>query len=235
MNRAEIRSMVRMLIDEPDPYPDGTFTEEQLNTLIDSAMDKVTLSLASLLPFMFQGVALVDVEAGIMSYDIEADWGITDCLLVKEIIRNKPTEDRLPVMFSQGSEDLALMSNISGTDPILWGQEQVGFVELSPPPKETATDRYKVIYIKKFADLNHDTSDTTPNVATPGFNVMAHPLIAYEVAILALIANERSTTDIEKRKQDLLFDIGWNLSGQQMTRHNILIPTRLNFRGGYIL
>jgi len=234
MIRAEIRSLVRLLIDEPEPYPDGTFTEPQLDSLINTAKDKATLALASFLPWMFQGTALVDVEAGVSSYDISEDWDIDDCLAVVTIIRNKTTEGRLPVLFSPGSEDLALMSNIPNTDPILWGQEKAGYVELSPPPKETATDRYKVVYVKKFPDLNHDTSDVSPNVATPGFNAIAHPLIAYEAALIAMIANERSPADIEKRKQDLFFDITWNLSGVQMARHSILIPTGEIFRGGYI-
>lgn len=234
MTRAEIRSLVRLLIDEPEAYPDGTFTDAQLDTLINTAKDKATLALASFLPWMFQGTALVDVTAGKGSYDIVTDWLITDCLAVVTIIRNKTTEGRLPVLFSPGSEDLVLMSNIPNTDPILWGQEKDGYVELSPPPKETATDRYKVVYVKKFPDLNHDTSDVSPNVATPGFRDIAHPLIAYETAIIALIPNERSTTDIEKRKQDLLFDITWNLSGVQMARHSILVPTGEIFRGGYI-
>lgn len=234
MNRLEIRSLVRLLIDEPEAYPDGTFTEAQLDSLINTAKDKATLALASFLPWMFQGTALVDVTAGKSSYDIVTDWLITDCLAVVTIIRNKTTEGRLPVLFSPGSEDLALMSNIANTDPILWGQEKAGYVELSPPPKETATDRYKVIYVKKFPDLNHDTSDEDPDVATPGFNSIAHPLIAYEAALNAMIANERSPADIEKRKQDLIFDIAWNLSGVQMARHSILVPTGDNFRGGYI-
>lgn len=234
MTRAEIRSLVRLLIDEPEAYPDGTFTDPQLDALINPAKDKATLALASFLPWMFQETALVDVEAGVSSYDISFDWGIDDCLAVVTIIRNKTTEDRLPLLFSPGNEDLALMSNISNTDPILWGQEKAGYVELSPPPKETATDRYKVVYVKKFPDLNHDTSDVTPNIATPGFNPIAHPLIAYEAALIAMIANERSPADIEKRKQDLLFDIAWNLSGVQMARHSILVPTGEIFRGGYI-
>jgi len=234
MTRTEIRSLVRLLIDEPEAYPDGTFTDEALNGLINTAKDKATLALASLLPWMFQGTALVAVVTGKSSYDIVTDWAIADCLVVKDIIRNKPVEDRLPLPYSQGSEGLGLMSNIANADSIIWGQEKDGFIEFSPPTKETVSDRYKVVYIKKFPDLNHDTSDESPNIATPGFRDIAHPLIAYEAAIVALIPNERSTADIEKRKQDLLFDIGWNLSGQQMTRCDILVPTFENFKRGYI-
>lgn len=234
MTRAEIRSLVRMLIDEPEPYPDGTFTEAQLDILINLAKDKVTLALASFLPWEFQATALVDVVATQGSYSVATDWSITDCLAVVTILRNKTTEDRLPLLYSPGSEDVSLMSNISNSDPALWGQERAGYIELSPPPKETASDRYKIIYIRKFPDLNHDTSDISPHVATPGFNSIAHPLIAYEAAILALIPNEKVTDDIEKRKQDLLFDIAWNLSGVQLAKHSILVPTAENFRGGYI-
>ncbi len=111
----------------------------------------------------------------------------------------------------------------------MWGQEKEGFVEFSPPPKETLTDRYKVVYVIKYPDLNHDTSDVAPNIATPGFDSVAHSLIAYDAAETCLPVNERSIADIQAQKYAIMHDIAWNLSGVPGARLNILIPARTIF------
>lgn len=232
MNRLEIRTLLRTLIDEPDPYPDGTFTDDQLNTLINLSKDRITLALSGLLPGKFRSSKLVPATAGKASYSIIADWSITDALAIVDIIRYKATEDRLPLLHTPNAEDLALISNTANLDALMWGQEKEGYIELSPPSKETLSDRYKVIYVVKFLDLNHDTSDVAPNVATPGFDSIAHSLIAYDAAEAALAVNERVTTDIERRKQAIMFDIAWNLSGVQGARLDLLTPARTIFALG---
>ncbi len=232
MTRLEIRTLLRTLIDEPDPYPDGTFTDAQLNTLINTSKDRVTLALSGLLPSKFRSYKLVPVTAGKSSYSIVTDFVITDCLAVADIIRYKATEDRLPLLYTPNSEDLALISNTSNLDSVFWGQEKEGYVELSPPPKETLADRYKVIYVIKFPDLNHDTSNDAPNVATPGFDSIAHSLIAYDAAEVCLAVNERSTSDLERRKQSIMFDIAWNLSGIPGAKMELLLPARTTFNLG---
>lgn len=233
MNRLEIRTLLRTLIDEPDAYPDGTFTDAQLDTLINSSKDRIALALSSLLPSKFRTYKLVPTTAGRASYSIVTDWLITDCLAVVDILRYKANEDRLPLLYTPNSEDLALTSNTANLDAVFWGQEKADYVELSPPSKETLADRYKVIYVKKVPDLNHDTSDVAPNVATPGFDSVAHSLIAYDAAEVALAVNERSTIDIERRKQAIMFDIAWNLSGVPGARLELLIPARQIFSQGF--
>lgn len=226
MTRLEIRTLLRTLIDEPDPYPDGTFTDDQLNALINASKDRVTLALSSLLPGKFRSYKLVPVTAGKSSYSIVTDFTITDCLAVADIIRYKATEDRLPVLYTPNSEDLALISNTSNLDSIMWGQEKEGYVELSPPPKETLADRYKVIYVIKFPDLAADD-------VSPAFDSIAHSLIAYDAAEVGLAVNERSTADLERRKQAILFDIAWNLSGVPGAKMELLLPARTIFNQGF--
>ena len=115
----------------------------------------------------------------------------------------------------------------------MWGMEKEGYIELSPPPKDTLADRYKVIYVIKFPDLTHDTSDVSPNVATPGFDSIAHSLIAYDAAEVCLAVNERVTADVQSRKQAIMFDIAWNLSGIQGARLELLMPARTIFNQGF--
>jgi hypothetical protein len=235
MTRLEIRTLVRTLIDQPDEYPDGTFTNIQLNTLINLAKDKVVLALASFVPWKFNKSTTVDVTAGTASYTLTTDWSITDAVAVVDIIRNKTGEDRTPVLFAPNTEDLALFSNLSNMDSVLWGQVEDGKVEFSPPCLATVTDRYRVIYVKKVPDLNHDTLDTpSPNVATPDFDSQAHPLIAYYAAALAMIPDEKSSAEMMARYQELVYEIAWNLSSQPGARYNVLLPSRAIFNAGML-
>ena len=42
----------------------------------------------------------------------------------------------------------------------------------------------------------------------------------------ALPVNERSTSDLERQRQGILFDIAWNLSGVPGARLNLSVPTK---------
>ncbi len=234
MNRLEIRTLARTLMDEPDAAPDGSFTDAAIDIQINASKDRVAIALSSLLPSMFRSYALVDVVAGKASYSIVTDFGIADCLLPVDLYRYKADEPRLPLLFTPDSETLALMSNKTGHDSIFWGMEKAGYVELAPPSKETVTDRYKLVYVLKFPDLNHDSSDVAPNVATPGYDSALHSLIGYDTAIALLPVNERSTADLERRMNVIMQDIAWNLSGQSAATFKELLPSReiLNFGAG---
>lgn len=230
MNRLEIRTLARTLMDEPEPAPDGTFADADIDIQINASKDRVAIALSSLLPAKFRSYALVGVEAGKASYSIVTDFLVTDCLVPADLIRYKAEERRLPLLYTKNSEDLAACSNLAAPDTLLWGQEKDGYIELSPPPKETASARYKFIYVKKWPDLNHDTSDVAPNVATPGYDSVFHSLIAYDVAIALLPVNERSTSDLERRRDAIMREIAWNLSGQSGATFNGLLSTRKIFQ-----
>jgi hypothetical protein len=226
MNRLEIRTLARTLMDEPDAAPDGSFADADIDIQINASKDRVAIALSSLLPGKFRSYALVDVEAGKASYSIVTDFAVTDCLLPVDFYRYKADERRLPLLYTPNSENLALVSNKANLDSVLWGQEKDGYVEFSPPAKETVASRYKFIYVKKWPDLTHDTSDVAPNVATPGYDSVFHSLIAYDVAVALLPVNERSTTDLERRRDVIMQEVAWNLTGQSGARFNELLSTR---------
>lgn len=226
MNRLEIRTLARTLIDEPDPAPDGSFEDAAIDIQINASKDRVAIALSSLLPTRFRSSALVNVTAGKSSYSIVTDFSIADCLLPVDFYRYKADERRLPLLYVPNSENLALVSNNGSLDSIFWGIEKPGYVEFSPPCKETVASRYKLIYVLKFPDLNHDTSDVAPNVATPGYDSVFHSLIAYDVAIALLPVNERSTADLERRRDIIMQEMAWNLAGQSAARFNDLLPAR---------
>ena len=235
MTRLEIRNLVRQLIDQPYEKPDGSFYNTDLNILINIAKDKVVLALAPIVPGLFTTKVAVDVTAGDSSYSILTDWGITDCFMPWGLIRNLSNELRLPLLYGS-AEDRQLISNLPNRDSVMWGVDEEGTVEVAPPSKDTASDRFMFYYIKKVADLNDDSTDDvkTSKVATPGFNSIGHPLIAYVAAGMAMITDERISADVDMKYQELLYDISWTLSQIPGARHDVLIPTRAIFNGGMV-
>lgn len=205
MNRGEIRYLLRSLIDQPNQAPVGSFLDEELNVYINFAQRDVLLDLAGRCLTRFNKWKKISITAGKGEYSLVTDFGVSDVLQIRDILRNKAGEKPIPLFYCP-PEQQWIVSTVGETaaNPLIWGRGEEGSVFLRPIPTASYADRYLMIYIEEIPDLNDDTTDDATHHATPHLPTIAHPLIAYKAAELCKIKDEEIGTDVETQYTGLL-------------------------------
>lgn len=216
MNRGTIRSQIRSLIDQPYEAPQGSFLNTELNDYINVAQVNVQTKLIQFIPWYFRKTKEFSTTANKGEYDISSDIGITDFLLFEEILWNKSGERPQPITGPIDPDQIYDYVKVGGIgEPKIWGYEERGKIFLKKIPD--AVYPYKAYYFEEIPDLNHDSSDTSPDVATPHLPKQAHPLISLEAILLCGIKDEEITTDVENKLARKYIEIAWQLSSPQGT------------------
>lgn len=214
MNRSEIRTQIRTLADELTERPEGLFLNTELDALINVSQQNVELALIEYIPWYFRGTKTFSTSANKETYDIESEVGIADFFLFSDIFRNTTGKKPTPLRFIEPDDQWQYGSVGGKGEPDAWGFEDKDTIFFRKIPNGVYS--YKGYYFKKIPALDHDTSDVSPNVATPHLPESAHPLIALDVLRQWDIrSGELETSKIEDMYQDLFFDVAYNLSAPQ--------------------
>lgn len=211
MNRLAIRTYVRFLIDEFSEEPEGLFlndstaTELGINDLINTSMHNVHLELLRFMPSYFRKKFLISVTANKREYSIVTDFGLTDFMTMEDIFYNESSSKPTPLLHVELDQINDYQINVGETgDPKIWTYESGDSIAFDPTPNATLANKFKGFYFWRIPDLNHDTSDVLPNIATPSLPKDAHPLIAFDVVNQLHIASEEEHADIEALKQKIM-------------------------------
>jgi hypothetical protein len=202
MTREEIRTYIRTLANELTEAPEGLFTNVDLNPLINISQRNVQLDLMlSGLVWYFRKSGLISITKDKSTYSITTDLSITDLLLIEEILFNVEDEYKNPVPKIDIDQTWEFELEDS-TDPIAWGREDKDTIFVMPKPTTSISNYWKIYYFKRIPALNHDTSDVTPNIATPHLPEEAHPLIALDVLKDWMIRDDEAMTQILLRYEE---------------------------------
>jgi len=208
------------LIDQPNEAPQGSFYDTELDDYINIAQVNVQTELLQYIPWYFRKTKTFQTTATKETYTIATDIGITDLLLFEEILWNKTGERPRPITGPIEPDQIYEYVEVDETgEPKIWGFEDKDTIFI----KKIADAVYdlKAYYFKTIPDLNHDSSDTSPNVATPHLPKQAHPLIALEASLLCGIKDEQIMTDIETKKINMYREVAWALSTPQGTTRGV--------------
>ena len=201
MTREEIRDLIRVLADELEEAPQGLFFDAQLNTLVNLGQRKVQLRLIPLIPWYFRKTAEFDWGTS-ETYSIVTDLGISDLLIFEDICHNLTNQKATPLYFCDNPNDKWQYGAVgrAGPAPRAWGYEDKDDIWILPKSGATVSNRLKAYYFLRIPDLNHDTSDTSPNVATPHMDEAIHDLIVYEV-LLNWFIRDKAGADYNRMKE----------------------------------
>ena len=213
MKRGEIRDYIRILGDELTEAPEGLFTDAQLNTLINISQRKVQKELANYIPWYFRQTKLISLTANKKVYSIDTDLLITDFLVFEKIIPNVTAQEAIPLLYLE-PKDIRLHEKVGDTAamPKGWGYETSSSIFFVPTPASTTASALKAYYIRRIPDLNHDTSDTPPSVATPLLPEEAHQLIAIDVVRQWIIWDKSKFADADRRYSEVFSSIVMQIS-----------------------
>lgn len=213
MNRQQIRDYVRILADELTETPEGLFYNTDLNSLINIAQQYAYMKLIQRIPWYFRKAKLIGVTANKETYSMATDLSLTDFFLWEMILKNDGSSRPAPLLEIRPDDRWQFMET-GATKGLIkaWGYEDKDSIFFTPPPSATEADKFKGYYFKIIPDLNHDTSDVSPNVATPHLPAIAHTLISYEVIILWHIRGEEEGTDIRSLYMEKIEEVVSNLS-----------------------
>ena len=231
MNRGEIRFLLRSLIDQPTEAPLGSFLNTELDIYINLGKVQVKLDLARLVPGRFKKWKKLSMTAAKGEYSLATDFTLTDVLIISNILRNKTGERPIP-LFRITDDNKWLLTTVGETgDPIGWDRGEEGSILFRPIPNATYADRYLMVYIEDDPALNHDTSDTSPSIATPHLPTLTHPLIAYKAAEFCKIKDEELGQDIETKYTALLKGVADILSATEGVPLGGLTPSPAEILG----
>jgi hypothetical protein len=204
MNRLAIRNYARFLLDELSELPEGQVKDEDddifdLNEVINISQQNVQLDLIPIIPQYFRKKFLISREINKWEYDIEDDLSVTDFLMMEDIFHNLGAKKPHGLTYIELDQLYEFVGSINEVaEPKVWFWEEEGVIGLRPIPPSTLADRYKAYYFYKVPDLNHDTSDTSPNIATPPFPAPAHKLISIDAVFQCQIADESGAIEVGK-------------------------------------
>ena len=208
MTRAEIRLYVRFLIDEYTEEPEGLFldaataTEEGINEIINISMHRVHLELIRFMPSYFRKKVLISVTANKREYSVLTDFALTDFMAMEDIFYNESGSKPTPLIHVDLDQINDYQFTVGQTgEPRIWTYESGDSIAFDPTPSATLANKFKGFYFWRIPDLTHDTSDVSPNIATPSLPKDAHTLIAFDVVQQLHIASEEESADIEALKQ----------------------------------
>jgi len=193
MIRSAIRTLIRIEADDLTESPKGLFTNDSLDILINVAQRKLQLKLIRLIPWMFRKNVTFDFTIAKTDYDIATDLVITDLLMFETIVHNKANTPAKPLYFYSSPNDFWMSQDYvgaTGSDPAAWAYLDKDTITILPTASGTVADRLKAFYFFRIPDLNHDSSDVSPNVATPHMDASLHGLIAYEVLLRYMIRDK---------------------------------------------
>jgi len=132
-------------------------------------------------------------------YDLVDDLSVTDFLMMEDIFHNLASKKPHGLLYIEADQLYEFVSSVDQTgEPEVWYWEEKGVIALRPIPVSTLADRYKAYYFYELPDLNHDTSDVSPNIATPPFPAPAHKLISIDVVLQCQIADESGALEVAK-------------------------------------
>jgi len=194
---------MRFLINELTELPEGTFKDEDasifdLNDIINISQQNVYLRLLHLVPEEFRKSFKISLTAAKNEYNIVSDCSIADFWRMEDIYHNelaKPKHGLLYVDLDQIA-DIGIDVGETGVDPKCWYWESKGVIGILPVPSSTVAERLKAYYFYEIPDLNHDTDDVSPNVATPLLPKVAHKLIAIDGVRQLQIASEEGALEV---------------------------------------
>lgn len=204
MNRLAIRNYARFLLDELEELPEGQVKDEDadifdLNEVINISQQNVQLDLIPIIPQYFRKTFLISRTVNKWEYDIEDDLSVTDFLMMEDIFHNLAAKKPHGLTYIEVDQLYEFIESIEETgEPKVWFWEEAGVIGLKPIPTSTVADRYKAYYFYELPDLNHDTSDVSPNIATPPFPAPAHKLISIDAVLQCQIADESGAIEVGK-------------------------------------
>lgn len=224
MNRGELRKYLRTLADELGEAPEGLFTNADgdgsgLNTLINLSQQNVYLALIHHIPWYLRDVTTFTMTATDGEYSISSDMSISDFFMFEMIIKNTSGERPDPLIWLETPEEINdFLREVGDTDEprAYYISGQGDTINFLPPPDSAYP--YNIFYFPEIPDLNHDSSDASPNVATPHLPKVSHPLIALDVLKDWHIRSEEEKADIEDRYNSILFNVSYVMSAKQGLR-----------------
>lgn len=198
MNRGEIRNHARVLADELTESPEGLFSNNQLNALINIAQNNVLLGIGVRIPRYLRSSSDITLTANKETYHVIDDLSITDLLLAADIQKNTTGKLQPPLPEIDLEDKWQYSGGVGNTDePLVWGWEEKDTLFFTPIPNSAFP--YRFYYFAELPALNHDDSDEGTNVATPRLPVISHPLISLDVMRMWGITDEEETEDIDRR------------------------------------
>lgn len=214
MNRAAIRKYARFLIDEYTEEPEGLFldvptaTEMGINDIINIALHNVQMDLIKIMPWYFRKTFLISVTALKREYTIATDLALSDFLIMEDIFYNETGSKPTPLIHADLDQINDHQINVGDKgEPRIWTYEGANSIAFDPKPSATLANKFKGFYFYRIPDLTHDTSDVSPNIATPSLPLEAHPLVAIETVAQLHLAGEEEGSDVEKLRQSILAKI----------------------------
>jgi hypothetical protein len=220
MNRLQIRNHVRFLINELTEPPEGIIDNDDtavhnLNDQINLSIHNVQMKLIRFMPWYFRKTFNISTTINTRTYTFTT-LGVTDFLAMEDIYYNDSGDPATPLLFiepDQMADDtiaqiIGQSLNVGDTgEPKVWMFENRTTLAFEPTPDATVTSKFKAFYFYRIPDLTHDTSDTSPYIATPSLPVEAHPLISFDAVEEILIADDRATAEIEKRANKVMANV----------------------------
>jgi len=208
MNRGQIRDYIRILADELTEAPEGLFTDEELNGLINISQPKVAVELAAYIPWAVTNKFLISVTANKREYSIVTDFSLTDFFMMDGIFHNEPGYEQTELLYVDQDQLVEYKVMGEGGEPLVWSWDSMGVIAFDPYPDQTVANKYMARYIPVFKDLNHDSTQNPPTTYAIPFNgstilTPVHELIGLDVLKLWHIRAEEESKDIDKRHDEI--------------------------------
>lgn len=207
MNRKEIRTYARGIVNEYSEEPEGLIKDEDVdevdfNELINIAQQKVQIDLMLHIPWYFRRSKLISTVADKEEYDIVTDLEINDFLVFENIFHNETGEEPQGLLHAEPDQltDLGILAGEKG-EPRLWIYESGSSIAFKPTPTASESNKYKGYYFYQIPDLNEDT-DHDPSAgkyAIPALPKVTHVLVAIDAAKQYHTIDDEEAYDIEKR------------------------------------
>ena len=208
MKRGELRNLVRILADELTEAPEGLFTDVELDSLLNISQRVVQRDLANYIPWYFRKSKELSLTLSKKVYSISSDFLITDFLIFEKIVPNVLQSEARPLLYLE-PKDIWLHEKVGDTAlvPKGWGYETKDSVFFVPTPSQTQSGVLKAFYMMRIPDLNDDTSDEPPKVATPLLPEEAHQLLAIDTLRQWFIRDQSNLNDINQRYREILQNV----------------------------
>lgn len=183
MNRLQIRTKVKVLIEEYAGAGTGDLSEDELNHLIDLSCNKVASIFINKDDSYYTKVGTFSLQPNIELYDLPAD-----CLYIKRVV------DSIGEPFGRLYDLTRRIEFIDQAQLLVYYLQgnQIGFLDI---PSAAASLPY--LYIRTPIALVDD--DSIPDM--PVF--LGHDLVVIETTILALQVDEEQSATLDSMAKDL--------------------------------
>lgn len=220
MNRKEIRTLSRGLVDEYSEFPQGLIKDEDsdvitMNILINIAQLNVMMDLIPYIPRTFRSSFLISLVAAKDEYSIPTDLSVTDFVAMENIYHNESGELPQGLLYVEPDQVHQIDIDVGETgDPQCWFYGGKDIIVFRPKPASAIADRFKAYYFRKLIDLNQDETHDPANskYAISEIPDVAHPLIAFDAAMQYRLIEDKDVSKIEKVYNKTLLRAGKLLS-----------------------